>query len=545
MDSKYIFVTGGVVSGLGKGITSATIGALMQARGFKITLLKIDPYVNIDAGTMNPFQHGEVFVTDDGAETDLDLGHYERFTDLRLTRDSNLTTGQIYQAVIERERQGGYLGEDVQLIPHVTDEIKRRIVELGQKTKAQLVIVEIGGTVGDIESEIFLEAIRQFRRDVGIENVAYIHVTKIDYIYPSGETKTKPTQHSVQALQARGIQPDVLVVRCQEPFDQSTREKISIFTDVAEDNILAAQNASSLYSIPLTLERAGLGRRITERLILKTPKPNLTDWQAIDRSLSRSAKTVKIAMVGKYIDHPDAYLSVIEALRHGGLANQVKVEIVPVDSEKVTPSTAGRIFNKIDAIVVPGGFGSRGVEGKITAISYARTHKLPFLGLCLGLQCATIEYCRAVCGLKLAHSSEFEPKTSQPVIDILPEQRQIKAKGATMRLGSYQAVLKKGSLADQLYRKHPTPGVRSRPDGLVVTERHRHRFEVNPVYTQALEQKGFVLSGLSPDRKLVEFVELPRSVHPFFIATQAHPEFKSRPFRPAPLFAGLVKAAKA
>jgi len=526
---KYIFVTGGIVSGIGKGITVACLGTLLKARGITVALLKIDPYVNIDAGTMNPFQHGEVFVTEDGAETDLDLGHYERFLDQNQSAQNNVTTGKIFQTVIDKERRGDYLGEDVQLIPHVTDEIIHRIKDLGRTARADVVITEIGGTVGDIESEVFLEAARQMRHVVGRDNVFYIHVTKIDYIYPSGEEKTKPTQHSVQALRNRGIQPEVLVVRCQKTFADAVKKKITVFTDVPQSAIIPAPN-NNIYQIPLTLEHGGLGSVVSKFLGIEK-KPNLQEWERISRVVSNPKSTVKIGMVGKYLDNPDAYLSVVEALAHGGIANSVNVEVIPIDSEEIENGKLAALLHEIDGILVPGGFGSRGIEGKIKAIKYAREHKKPFLGLCLGLQCATIEYARSMCECDSANSTEFNKTTKHPVIDILPEQKGVTKKGATMRLGSYKAVLKKGTLVHSLYGRDE------------ITERHRHRYEINPDYHKTLEKAGFVISGTSPDRRLGEFIELPD--HPFFVGTQAHPEFKSRPNRAHPLFAGFVKASLA
>lgn len=522
-------MTGGVVSGIGKGITVASLGTLLKSRGFSVGLVKMDPYVNVDAGTMNPFQHGEVFVTDDGAETDLDLGHYERFTDIALCQDNNTTTGRIYQTVIERERRGDYLGKTVQLIPHVTDEIKTAIKKVG--AGKDVVIAEIGGTVGDIEAEVFIESIRQMRRDVGSQNVCYIHVTKIDYIYPSDEPKTKPTQQAVQLLRARGIQPNLLVVRTKDGFKKEMRDKIALFCDVSSADIIAAPNAKSLYDIPLNLENDGLAKRAMTYLQLPVRKPNLTAWQRMQKAIHQPKHALTIGMVGKYIDHPDAYLSVIEALTHGGIANATTVTVLPIESEELEKQSPTKILKNVAGIVVPGGFGNRGIEGKIKAIEYARKNKLPFLGLCLGLQCATIEFARHICQLKNANSTEFDKKTPHPVIDILPEQKAIHNKGGTMRLGSYPAILSKNSLARELYHTQK------------INERHRHRYEVNPLYHDVLAKKGLLFSGTSPDGSLVEFIELPRSVHPYFIATQAHPEFKSRPTRPAPLFAGLIKAA--
>ncbi|KKP88687.1 MAG: CTP synthase [Berkelbacteria bacterium GW2011_GWA2_35_9] len=523
--TKYIFVTGGVVSGIGKGITVASLGVLLKARGFKIGLLKLDPYLNIDAGTMNPFQHGEVFVTDDGAETDLDLGHYERFTDENLTKNSNSTTGQIYSAVLDKERTGEYLGATIQIIPHITNEIISRIKKVARKK--DVVIVEIGGTVGDIESEPFIEAIRQFKRSVGRENICFVHTTKIDYIYPSEEPKTKPTQQSVSMLRSRGIQPDILVVRSKNGFSKSMKDKIALFCDVEESAIIPAPNAGSLYQIPLNLEKNNLAIKVLEKLNLKNRQPNLAQWENIKNQIENTKKEIRIGLVGKYTDNPDAYISVVESLKHTGISNLVDVKVIPIDSEKIDFVKLG----KLSGIVVPGGFGIRGIEGKLKAIKFARENKTPFLGLCLGLQCAVIEFARNVCDLKKASSTEFNSQTPHPVIDILPEQIKVEKKGGSMRLGSYKALIKKGSIVAEIYQNQ------------IVYERHRHRYEVNPKYHKILKEKGLILSGLSPNKKLVEFIELSQTVHPYFVATQAHPEFKSRPFRPAPLFDGLIKSA--
>lgn len=524
-------MTGGVVSGIGKGITVASLGALLKARGLSFGIIKLDPYLNVDAGTMNPFQHGEVFVTEDGAETDLDLGHYERFTDLALSQDSNATTGRIYRNVFDAERRGDYLGKTVQLIPHITNEIKKAIKKVGEGQ--DLVIAEIGGTVGDIEAEVFVEAIRQFRRDVGVNNVCYIHVTKIDYIYPSDEPKTKPTQQAVALLRARGIQPNILVVRSKNGFSKEMREKIALFCDVGGEDVIPAPNAGSLYDIPLNLEREGLGKRVCKHLHRKNKRPDLGIWQRLVKKVHSPVHEVAIGMVGKYVDNPDAYLSVFEALYHAGIANNAKVSIVAIDSEDITLANVKSKLKGINGIVVPGGFGSRGIEGKIGAISYARKNKIPFLGLCLGLQCAVIEYARDVCRLKDANSTEFNKKTPHPVIDILPEQIDVDKKGGTMRLGKFEAIIKNDSLVGKLYQC------------ATVFERHRHRYEINPEYHQTLTEKGLIFSGLSPDKTLVEFIELSQQEHPFFVATQAHPEFKSRPFKPAPLFDGLIRATLA
>ena len=523
--AKFIFVTGGIVSGIGKGITTGSIGALFKARGKKISILKIDPYLNTDAGTMNPFQHGEVFVLDDGAETDLDLGHYERLADISLTRESNITSGQIYSRVLEKERQGEFLGQTIQQIPHITNEIKQHLVNLAKNSQADLLITEIGGTVGDIEAEIFFEAIRQFSQEHP-GDCAFIHMAKIDYIYPSEEEKTKPTQQSVRTLLSRGINPDILVVRCKTPFSESNRQKIALFCNVKIDNVIPAPNSRSLYSIPLALENNGLGKAICEKLNIKNIRPSLTKWKKLDRLIAKKLPVKKIGLVGKYLNHPDAYISVIEALKHSALANMVELEIIACDSEKID----AQLIGSMDGILVPGGFGIRGIEGKIKAIQIARENNIPFLGLCLGLQCATIEFARHKCGLKNANSTEFNKKNPHPVIDFLPEQIKIKQKGGTMRLGKYPAKIKKDSRVFELYQQ------------ATVFERHRHRYEVNPKYHSILTKNGLIFSGISPDGKLIEFIELEN--HPFFVATQAHPEFKSRPHSPAPLFFGFIRATK-
>jgi len=525
--TKYIFITGGIVSGIGKGITAASLGLLLKKSGFKVGMLKVDPYLNKDAGTMNPFQHGEVFVTEDGTETDLDLGHYERFVGENLSQLSNFTTGIIYSAVTEKERHGDFLGSTIQIIPHVTEEIKRRIKLAAQKSQADFLICEIGGTIGDIEGLPFIEAARQFRHDVGEENVLYIHVVKIVYIYPSEEAKTKPIQQSVQLLRSDGIQAGLLVVRCKEKLSDSIRKKIALFCDVDEKNVIEAINANSLYEIPLNLAKAGLARQVAKKFKLRFKKPNLNDWRQIVKKCHDVKKTINIAMVGKYLDHPDAYISVVEALRHAGIAYQTKINIIGVDSENTLK--INKILSKVDGILVPGGFGIRGIEGKVKAIQFARENKIPFLGLCLGLQVAVIEFARNMCKLHDANSTEFNPKTKYPVIEYLPEQLKIKSMGGTMRLGSYPAILKPDSKIRKLYGKNQ------------IAERHRHRYEVNPEYHQILQKNGLIFSGNSPDKKLVEFIELAN--HPYFVATQAHPEFKSRPIKPHPLFLGFIGAA--
>jgi len=527
-ERKFVFVTGGVASSLGKGITAASLGRLLKARGFKVAMQKIDPYLNVDAGTMNPYQHGEVFVTEDGAETDLDLGHYERFVDINLTRKSNVTTGQIYGAVIEKERRGEYLGQTVQVIPHITDEIKRRIHEVAEEWDADVTIVEIGGTVGDIEGLPFLEAARQFKLDVGADHVLYLHVTLIPTV-AGGELKTKPTQHSVRELRSIGIQPDGLVCRTPMPLTEEMRRKIALFCDTPNDAIFEAVDTDFIYEVPLMLEEQGMAKWVMQRLGLTDGEPDLTDWRELVRRGRNPVGEVNIAMVGKYVQLRDAYLSVVEALKHGGFAHQVCFRIRWVDAEQLNDETAPLLLNGIDGIVVPGGFGYRGIEGKIVAIKYARENGIPFLGLCLGLQCAVIEFARNVCGLDGANSTEFDEGTRHPVIALMDEQRRVVQKGGTMRLGAYPCFLKPGTKIAEIYGTH------------LVYERHRHRYEVNPRYHEILERHGMVLGGISPDGKLVEAIEL--SDHPFFVATQFHPEFKSRPNRPHPLFTAFIGAA--
>ena len=526
---RYIFVTGGVVSGVGKGLTTASIAKLLKARGLKVALLKIDPYINVDAGTMNPFQHGEVFVTEDGIETDLDLGHYERLVDENLTKYSNFTTGGVYSSVIEKERKGDFLGKTVQVIPHITNEIKRRIRILGRSTKAEVVITEIGGTVGDIESQPFLEAVRQMRLDENERNVLYVHVTMIAYIYPSDEAKTKPTQQSVGILRSIGIQPDILVCRCKRPLSSDLKQKIALFCNVKEERVIEAKNTESLYEIPLNLEKNGLGKEVCRFFGLKAKKPDFSKWQEMVNKIQNTKKEVKIALVGKYLQHPDAYISLLEALKHGAVESGISVKIIPIDSEKLEKDGLNE-FQKMDGILVPGGFGTRGIEGKIKAIKLAREEQIPFLGLCLGLQLSVIEFSRNVCGLLKANSTEFNPKTPYPVIDIMQKQRKIHKKGGTMRLGAYPCYLLSNSKAASVYNLK------------VVWERHRHRYEVNPKYHRVLQKNGLIFSGLSKDKRLVEMIELKN--HPFFLATQFHPEFKSRPNRPHPLFREFIKACK-
>lgn len=525
---KYVFVTGGVVSSIGKGITTACLGRLLKARGFKVSLQKIDPYLNVDAGTMNPYQHGEVFVTEDGAETDLDLGHYERFVDINLTRKANITTGTIYGAVIEKERRGEYLGQTVQVIPHVTDEIKERIRSLADDYDADVAIVEIGGTVGDIEGMPFLEAARQFKIDEGFENVMYIHVTLIPYVGPRNEMKTKPTQHSVRELRSIGIQPDVLICRSKLPLTDEMRRKIALFCEVPLEAIIEGLDTDQVYELPLTFEAQGLGRLTVERLNLPQMEPDLAEWRDMVKAMKEPLYSCRVALVGKYVQLHDAYISVAEAIKHGGYANRCHVEIKWVDSEQLTEDNVGLLLGDVDGIVVPGGFGYRGIEGKVTAIKYAREMEIPFLGLCLGLQCAVIEFARNVCGLKGANSSEFDRTCEHPVIDLLEEQQKVTRLGGTMRLGAYPCIVQAGTRAYEAYKTD------------CVYERHRHRYEVNPKYHDLLEKHGMVFSGLSPDGKLVEMIEL--KDHPWFVATQFHPEFKSRPNRAHPLFRDFIAA---
>ncbi|MEX0826490.1 MAG: CTP synthase [Acidimicrobiia bacterium] len=527
--TKYVFVTGGVVSSLGKGITAASLGRLLRCRGLRVVNQKLDPYINVDPGTMNPFQHGEVFVTDDGGETDLDLGHYERFTGRNLLRDSNVTTGAVYLAVIQKERRGDYLGDTVQVIPHITNEIKSRIRRIGERTEVDVVITEIGGTVGDIEILPFLEAVRQLRNEVGTENAVFVHVTLAPYLSPSEEMKTKPTQHSVAELRSRGIHPDAIVVRSDRPVAEAELRKISLFCDVPAHAVINAPDASNIYEVPLVLHDGGLDEVVCKKLSVDAPAPDLTEWREIVDRMNRPAEPVRVALVGKYVDLPDAYLSVVEALRHGALAAGVALDLRWIASDDMEGLLAETHLQGVDAIVVPGGFGVRGIEGKIEAVRYARENRVPFLGLCLGLQCAVIEFSRNRLGLAGANSTEFDPLTPHPVIALLESQAEVEEFGGTMRLGLYAARLAEGSTARRVYGEE------------LIYERHRHRYEVNNRYRQDLEDAGLTLSGVSPDDQLVEIIELPD--HPYFIASQFHPEFKSRPDDPHPLFAGLMEAA--
>ncbi len=525
--TKFIFVTGGVVSSLGKGLAAASIGALLECRGLRVTICKMDPYINVDPGTMSPFQHGEVYVTEDGAETDLDLGHYERFLAVRMTHKNNFTTGQVYEQVIQNERKGEYLGGTVQVIPHITDEIKRRILAAAEGH--DVLIGEVGGTVGDIESLPFLEAIRQFRWDRGRENVLYVHLTLVPYIATAGEVKTKPTQHSVKELTGLGIQPDILLCRSDRDLDPKIKLKIAHFCNVEENCVITARDVDTIYEVPLLLHREGLDERIVEKLNMWTGEPNLSKWVKVVQAIKHPKETVRIAMVGKYVDLADAYKSLHEALVHGGIANDCRVEIDYVDSERVEEEGLPPEVLHADGVLVPMGFGPRGTEGKIATVQYAREHKVPFLGICFGMQMAVIEFARHVCGLEGANSTEIDEHTAHPVIHMMSEQRRVTRKGGTMRLGAYECIVRENSLAYRLYGKRR------------ISERHRHRYEVNNQYRNILEQHGMVFSGLSPDEQLVEMIEL--EDHPFFLASQFHPEFKSRPSEPHPLFKGFVRAA--
>ena len=531
MPVKYVFVTGGVVSGLGKGITAASLGRLLKARGYKVTMQKFDPYINIDPGTMNPIQHGEVFVTDDGAETDLDLGHYERFIDESLDKNSNVTTGKVYWSVLQKERRGDYGGGTVQVIPHITNEIKSRFYRNFTDPDMLIAIIEVGGTVCDIESQPFLESIRQFQHEVGRENAILIHVTLIPYLSASQEMKTKPTQASVKELQGMGIQPDIIVCRSEHPLDQGIKDKIALFCNVPNSHVLQNLDVKYLYEAPLAMEKEHLAEVACECLHLDCPEPDLTDWKKMVDDLYAATHEVTIALVGKYTQLHDAYISVVEALKHGGIPQHTTVNIRWVDSEQVNADNVADILNGVDGVLVPGGFGDRGIEGMIDAIHYARTNNIPFLGLCLGMQLSIVEYARNVVGYNDAHSVELNPNTTHPVIALMPDQNGVEDIGGTLRLGSYPCHLDKASKAYTLYGEE------------IIHERHRHRYEVNNDFRAALTDKGMMLSGLSPDGRIVEMVEIPS--HRFFLATQAHPELKSRPNRPHPLFRGLVEAALA
>ncbi len=531
--TKYIFVTGGVVSSLGKGITAASLGRLLKSRGYKITIEKFDPYINIDPGTMSPYQHGEVFVTDDGAETDLDLGHYERFIDINLTKNSNVTTGKIYQSIITKERRGDYLGRTVQVIPHVTNEIKSHVYDVAKLENADFVITEIGGTVGDIESLPFLEAIRQVKKDIGKDNVLYIHVTLVPYIAGAGELKTKPTQHSVKELRSIGIQPDIIVCRTEHPISEKMKEKIALFCDVEPEAVIENITAPSIYDVPVLMEKEGLDTIALKKLGLPDLPKDMSEWHAMVKRIHTPYKTrVCVAVVGKYVDLQDAYISITESLHHAAVFNQADLKIKWVNAEKIENASVNldEVFAEVDAILVPGGFGNRGIEGKIRAICYAREKKLPFLGICLGMQCAVIEFARDVAGMTGANSTEFYDETEYPVIALMNEQKDVTDLGGTMRLGQYPCVTKEESLARKAYGE------------VLISERHRHRWEFNNIYKEALTGKGLRIGGTSPDGKLVEIIELDRALHPWFVGVQFHPEFKSRPTRPHPLFRDFVAA---
>lgn len=529
MPVKYVFVTGGVVSGLGKGITAASLGRLLKARGYKVTMQKFDPYINIDPGTMNPIQHGEVFVTDDGAETDLDIGHYERFIDESLTKNANVTTGKVYWSVLQKERRGDYGGGTVQVIPHITNEIKSRFYRNFSDSEMRIAIIEVGGTVGDIESQPFLESIRQFQHEVGHENAILIHVTLIPYLSASQEMKTKPTQASVKELQGMGIQPDIIVCRSEHELDQNIKDKISLFCNVPKSHVLQNLDVEYLYEAPLAMEKEHLAEVVCESLNIECPQPDLTEWKNMVEYLRTPTQEVSIALVGKYTQLHDAYISVVEALKHGGIPQHTTVNIKWIDSELVTRENVSQMLGDVNGILVPGGFGDRGIDGMIYSIQYARENKIPFLGICLGMQLSIVEYARNVVGYEDAHSIELAPNTTHPVIALMPDQNGVEDIGGTLRLGSYKCRLAPDSLANKLYGADE------------IEERHRHRYEVNNDYRAVLQENDMTLSGLSPDGRIVEMIEL--KDHPFFIGTQAHPELKSRPNRPHPLFRGLVEAA--
>lgn len=533
-NTKYIFVTGGVVSSLGKGITAASLGRLLKSRGYRVTIQKFDPYINIDPGTMSPYQHGEVFVTDDGAETDLDLGHYERFIDINLSKNSNTTTGKIYQSVINKERRGDYLGGTVQVIPHITNEIKERVFRVGQQDNADFVITEIGGTVGDIESLPFLEAIRQVKKDVGKNDVLYIHVTLVPYISAAGELKTKPTQHSVKELRSIGISPDIIVCRSEKPISKEMREKMAMFCDVDPDAVIQNLTARSIYEVPMLMEEQGLDTIVLRKLEMEDKPKDMQGWHdMVARILKKYDKKVTIAVVGKYVALQDAYISITESLRHAAVANEAELDIHWVNAEEIEADDTDmdKVMSGVDGILVPGGFGNRGIEGKIKAIQYAREHKIPFFGICLGMQCAVIEFARHVCGMADANSSEFNPNSAHPVIDLMPEQIDVEDLGGTMRLGLYPCKVYPDTLTSKAYNAE------------LIYERHRHRYEFNNAFREEIVGKGLVLGGTLPNGRLVEIVELPESEHPWFLGAQFHPEFKSRPTNPHPLFREFVGAA--
>ena len=533
-NTKYIFVTGGVVSSLGKGITAASLGRLLKSRGYRVTIQKFDPYINIDPGTMSPYQHGEVFVTDDGAETDLDLGHYERFIDINLSKNSNTTTGKIYQSVINKERRGDYLGGTVQVIPHITNAIKERVFIVGQQDNADIVITEIGGTVGDIESLPFLEAIRQVKKEVGRNDVLYIHVTLVPYISAAGELKTKPTQHSVKELRSIGISPDIIVCRSEKPISKEMREKMAMFCDVDPDAVIQNLTAKSIYQVPMLMEEQGLDSIVRRKLELEDKPKDMSGWHdMVDRILKKYDQKVTIAVVGKYVALQDAYISITESLRHAAVAHEAELELNWVTAEEIEAESVDmdKVMEGVNGILVPGGFGNRGIEGKIKAIQYAREHKIPFFGICLGMQCAVIEFARHVCGMADANSSEFAPETTHPVIDLMPEQLDVEDMGGTMRLGLYPCKVYPHTLTQKAYKQE------------LIYERHRHRYEFNNAFRETIVSKGLQLGGTLPNGRLVEIVELPESVHPWFLGAQFHPEFKSRPTNPHPLFRDFIGAA--
>ena len=531
LQTKYIFVTGGVVSGLGKGITAASLGRLLKARGYKVTIQKFDPYINIDPGTMSPYQHGEVFVTEDGAETDLDLGHYERFVDENLTVNNNVTTGKIYWSVLNKERKGEYLGGTVQVIPHITNAIKDRVYRAGKSTQSDIVITEIGGTVGDIESEPFIEAIRQVSRDVGKENVIYIHVTLIPYLAKSGEMKTKPTQHSVKQLLSIGIQPDIIVCRTEHTISEEAKAKLALFCGVEKDCVIENIDCDSLYEIPLLMEKEKLAEIACRKLNIENKTPDLDDWCKVVEMQKNLSGKVEIALVGKYVELHDAYISIVESLKHSGIHNGVDIFIRWVNSEEIEKEDISAALDGVNGILIPGAFGGRGIEGKIEAIKYARENKIPLFGICMGMQCVVIEYARNVIGYTDANSSEIDPECEHAVIDLMPEQKDIDELGGTMRLGAYPCKLAENTHSSQLYGEP------------IIYERHRHRYEFNNAFRNQMTKGGLIIAGLSPNEKLVEIVELPKEIHPWFVAVQFHPEFKSRPNRPHPLFMGFIKAA--
>jgi len=527
--TKYIFVTGGVVSSLGKGITAASLGRLLKNRGLNVAIQKFDPYINVDPGTMSPYQHGEVYVTDDGAEADLDLGHYERFIDINVNKFSNVTTGKVYSAVLKKERRGDYLGGTVQVIPHITNEIKERLVRSAKETNADVVITEIGGTVGDIESLPFLEAIRQMKGDFGAENVMYIHCTLIPYLRAAGEMKTKPTQHSVKELRSLGIQPNIIVVRTEHAVSQDMKDKIALFCDIKESEVIEARDAETLYEVPLNLQQQHMDQIVLDHLGIEAPQADMTEWTALVDRVKNLSKKVRIGLVGKYVELQDAYLSVVEAMKHAGFAFDTDVEVKWINAEHINEDNVAEWLSDVDGVIIPGGFGDRGVEGKIAATAYARMNNLPYLGICLGMQLATVEFARNILHLKDAHSSELNPQTPYAIIDLLPEQKDVEDLGGTLRLGLQPCKLVHGSKAFEAYGQE------------LVYERHRHRYEFNNEYREQFEAAGFIFSGTSPDGRLIEVIEIPN--HPFFVASQFHPEFKSRPQRPHPLFRQFIKAA--